>query len=173
MKYAWVSCKLFVSSFPDDVFLVLFGFLLLTFVVSPHPTPSGFDCVPPCRKVSRAESVNYRVPAANHHQGCPDFEPAFTLASWCRIPATHQWCEPKFQVPLQQRLHVSNYETFSSSHNPWADTSFLISYVASWTEASSLEETFQAQALGRSQGRHANSWLYVALGMCLIPPGES
>lgn len=38
MKYAWVSCKLFVSSFPDDVFLVLFGFLLLTFVVSPPPT---------------------------------------------------------------------------------------------------------------------------------------
>lgn len=122
---------------------------------------------------SHAESVNYHVPAANHHQGCPGFKPAFTLASWCRIPAIHRWCEPKFQVCLQQRLHVSNYEIFSSSYNPFADTSFLISYVASWSEVSLLEETFQAQALGKTQGLHANSWLHVAMGVCLIPPGES
>lgn len=150
-------------------FLVFYCWHLLS---PPTPPPVGLTVFHLVER-SRAESVNYRVPAANHHQGYPGFEPAFTLASWCRIPATHQWCEPKFQVPLQRDFMFLIMRPFLPPTIPEQITSFLISYVASWTEASSLKETFQAQALGRSQGRHANSWLYVALGICLIPPGES
>lgn len=71
IKYAWVSCNFFVSSFLDDVFCVLLVFI----IVSCH-SPSGFYCNQHCRKASAA-SMNYHVLDANHHQGCTGFWPVF------------------------------------------------------------------------------------------------